>query len=42
MVAPLLSHFELWSLEDDSFEKFMMIKINHHCKSVNNLKKLTN
>ena len=38
MVAQVLSHFELCSLKDDTFEKVMMIKSNHQSKSVNNLK----
>ena len=37
MVAPVLSHFGLYSLKDDTFDK-LMIKSNHHSKSVNNLK----
>ena len=38
MVAQVLSYFELCSLKDDTFEKLMMIKSNHHSKFVNNLK----
>ena len=38
MVAQVLSHFELCSLKDDTFEKLMVIKSNHHSKYVNNLK----
>ena len=38
MVAPILSHFELCSLKDDTFEKRMMSKSNYHSKPVNNLK----
>ena len=38
MVAQVLSHYELCSLKDDTFEKLRMIKSNHHSKSVNNLK----
>ena len=34
MVAQVLSHFELFSLKDDTFEKLMMIKSNHHSKYV--------
>ena len=33
----VLSHFELCSLNDDNFEKLMMIKSNDNSKSVNNL-----
>ena len=32
MVAQVLSHFDLCSLKDDTFEKLMMIKSNHHSK----------
>ena len=38
MVAQVLIHFKLCSLKDDTFEKLMMIKSNHHSKFVNNLK----
>ena len=38
MAAQALSHFELCSLKDDTFEKRMMIKSNHCSKSVSNLK----
>ena len=34
MVAPVLSHLELCSLKDETFEKLMMIKSNHHSKSL--------
>ena len=38
MVSQILSHFELCSLKDDTFETIMIIKSNHHSISVNNLK----
>ena len=38
MVTHVLSHFELCSIKDDTFEKLMIIKTINHSKSVTNLK----
>ena len=38
MTVPVLSHFELCSLKDVTFEKLMMYESNHHSKYVNILK----